>query len=231
VVRNLALAFRETGRRVVVVDLDLRHPALARLYGVPIGRGMTDVLRGEAGIDDVAIQVAVNLPTFDDLLVTESLDVTSSNGTNGVNGHATVPGGVDHITLLLGGARPANPPAVLASTRLVEVLDELRERYDLMLIDSAPVLAVTDTVPLLRYADAALFVGRLGVTTRDTVKHLMEFLGRVPDLNLLGIVANDLSRLDAASYGYGYGYGPYAQEPKSDRRSRKAEAERPAQIV
>jgi len=71
-------------------------------------------------------------------------------------------------------------------------------------------LAVTDTVPLLRHADATVFVGRFSVTTRDTVKRLHDFLNRVPDVNLLGVVANELSRMDASSYGYGYGYyGPY----------------------
>ena len=111
------------------------------------------------------------------------------------------------MTLLLRGARPANPPAVLASDRLRDVLDELRDAHDVVLIDSAPLLAVTDTVSLLRYADAAIFVSRLGVTTRETAKRLNEVLARVPDVHLLGVVANDLSRLDAAGYGYGYGYG------------------------
>ena len=106
------------------------------------------------------------------------------------------------MTLLLRGARPANPPAVLASDRLRDVLDELRDAHDVVLIDSAPLLTVTDTVPLLRYADAAIFVSRLGTTTRDTAKRLVEVLARVPDVHLLGVVANDLSRLEAAGYGY-----------------------------
>jgi len=95
------------------------------------------------------------------------------------------------------------------------VLDDLRDAYDVVLIDSAPLLAVTDTVSLLRYADAAVFVSRLGVTTRETAKRLNEVLARVPDVHLLGVVANDLSRLDAAGYGYGYGYGygPYNDPP------------------
>jgi len=76
-------------------------------------------------------------------------------------------------------------------------------------------------------------VGRLGVTTRDTVKHLIEFLPRVPDLNLLGIVANDLSRLEAGAYGYGYGYGygGHDGEPKRSRRRRRAAAEPPKQTA
>jgi Mrp family chromosome partitioning ATPase len=185
---------------------------------------VTDVLRNDAELDDVTVEVAVNLPAFDDLFAVDAVEVVARNGSGGHNGNGSHS---DHIALLLGGAPPANPPAVLASTRLVDVLDTLRDRYDLVLIDSAPVLAVTDTVPILRYADAALFVGRLGVTTRETAKHLMEFLARVPDLNLLGVVANDLSRIESA--GYGYGYGAYA-DPKPSRR-RKAASAAPKQTV
>jgi Mrp family chromosome partitioning ATPase len=109
---------------------------------------------------------------------------------------------------------------------VLDVLGELRDRYDLVVIDSAPVLAVTDTVPLLRYADAAVFVGRVNVTTRDTVKRLTEFLARVPDLNVLGVVANDLSKSEAGVYGYGYGYYGPSDGSKTGRR-RKAAAEPP----
>jgi Mrp family chromosome partitioning ATPase/capsular polysaccharide biosynthesis protein len=228
VVRNLALAYRETGKRVAVVDLDLRHPSLPRMFGVLPGPGVTDVLRHEADLDQVTLEVGSPLPAIDDLVGADAPPVNARNGTNGRNGDQShgAP-----ITLLLSGARPANPPAVLASERVIEVLNELRERHDVVLIDSAPVLAVTDTVPLLRYADAALFVGRIGVTTRDTVKRLNEFLARVPDLNVLGAVANDLSRLDAGAYGYGYGYGAYGRQPASDKRRRKPEPEPSKQAV
>jgi Mrp family chromosome partitioning ATPase len=227
VVRNLALAFHETGKRVAVVDLDLRHPALARLFGVPLGPGMTDVLRHSSALDDALVEIGAGMPALDELIETEAADGLVHNGSNGHRGSAPRPAAV---TLLLGGAPPANPPAVLASKRVTEVLDTLRERYDVVLVDSAPVLAVTDTVPLLRYADAAVFVGRLGVTTRDTVKRLTEFLARVPDLNLLGLVANDLPRTQAGSYGYGYGYASTGEGSKAGRRRAKP-VELPTQTV
>jgi Mrp family chromosome partitioning ATPase len=217
VVRNLALAFREAGKRVAVVDLDLRHPSLAAMFGTPPSRGATEVLRHDAELDAVTLEIGVGVPALDELVLSDAAPA-ARNGTNGHNGNGHREAA---ITLLLSGARPANPPAVLASSRVVDVLDELRARHDIVLIDSAPVLAVTDTVPLLRYADAALFVGRLGITTRDTAKRLQEFLERVPDLNLLGVVANDLSRLGAGSYGYGYGYGSYRDEPSRSAEARK----------
>ncbi len=211
VVRNLALAFRETGKSVVVVDLDLRHPSMAGMFSQPKGAGVTEVLRHDADLDDTIIPIGVELDLMAEFLLAEAQG-TVHNGRNGVgrrNGH----GPQAEIGLLRAGARPANPAVVLASARLVEVLEALKRKYEIVLIDSAPVLAVSDTIPLMRYADASLFVGRLEVTTRDTAKRLIEFLGRVPNLNLLGIVANDLSRLDAGGYGYGYGYGSYNEQP------------------
>jgi Mrp family chromosome partitioning ATPase/capsular polysaccharide biosynthesis protein len=227
VVRNLALAFREAGKTVVVVDLDLRHPTMGENFDRSSDVGVTDVLRHQVDLDDAVISVGVGLDPLAAFMLAKSEGrdpdearelVRSARPGNG-NGKGDRPHA--EIGLLLSGARPANPTVVLASERVIEVLDELKERYEIVLIDSAPVLAVSDTVPLLRYADAALFVGRLQLTTRDTARRLMDFVRRVPDLNLLGIVANDLSRMDATGYGYGYGYRSYGDEadaPKPKRR-------------
>jgi Mrp family chromosome partitioning ATPase/capsular polysaccharide biosynthesis protein len=233
VVRNMALAAREAGLRVAVVDLDLRNPRLASLFGVTPEYGMTEVLRHDVDVEHAELKIDVGIAPFDELfraMLSGRPAPSGSSSSNGGNGHAPA---AEHaeITLISAGARPANAPAVLASARLTEVLDELRERYDLVLIDSAPLLAVTDTVPLLRYADAALLVGRLDVTTRDTAKRLMEFVGRVPDMNMLGIVANDLHRLDASGYGYGYGYAYRDKQPGDDagaRGGRRRRSRQPA---
>jgi len=209
VVRNLALAFHEAGRRVAVVEGDLRQ--LAPLFGSSAGRGLTEVLRHDATLDEVTVQIGSSIPGFDELVrlnARPGVDAGpngagGANGSsNGSNGHAAAVAGRGALSLLHRGAPPSNPPAVLASDRVREVLDELRATYDVVLIDSAPLLTVTDTVPLLRYADAAIFVSRLGTTTRETAKRLVEVLARVPDVHLLGVVANDLSRLEAAGYGY-----------------------------
>ena len=229
VVRNLALAFREAGKRVAVVDLDLRHPALGPSFGITPGRGLTDVMRHAAELGDVARDIDVEVHTIDELLRSRAAQpgsATQPGSANHQNGNGRPRSG---LTVLLGGARPANPAAVLASERLAEVLDELRDRHDLLLIDSAPLLAVTDTVPLLRYADAALFVGRLGATKRDTAKRLMDFVARIPDANPLGVIANDLSWLDAEAYGYGYGY--YGTKTQAEVVDNKGSVDRPKQAV
>jgi Mrp family chromosome partitioning ATPase/capsular polysaccharide biosynthesis protein len=217
VVRNLALAIHEAGKSVAVVGLDLRHPSLPAMFGVLNGPGLTEVLRHEAEIDDVALEITTGAPGIDELLRSSNGNARATANGNGNGTSSNRPG----IMLLMSGRRPANPPAVLASARLIDVLDELRDRYDVVVIDSAPLLAVTDTVPVLRYADATLLVGRLGVTTRDTARRLMEFVDRVPDMSLLGVVANDLPRADAESYGYGYGYGYGAYKDDPERSNGK----------
>ncbi|HEY6887601.1 MAG TPA: P-loop NTPase [Solirubrobacter sp.] len=228
VVRNLALAYRETGKRVAVIEADLRRPSLGALFGDAGGGGLTDVLRQEADLSDVVVQIGASMPGFDELVQLElehGGTAPNGNGNGHTNGHGKAHG---TITLLRSGARPANPPAVLGSARVAEVLDQIRDHHDIVLIDTAPLLAVTDTVPLLRYADAAIVVCRLGVTSRDTARRLVEFLDRVPGLDLLGVVANDLSNFEASGYGYGGGYGygyGYGDKPKRSQRKAQRVAE------
>jgi non-specific protein-tyrosine kinase len=223
VVRNLALAFCESGKRVCVVDLDLRNPSMRTLLAAPAGPGFTDVLRGEATLEEAICEVPTSLASIEEFVSLERLS-DGSNGSNGRNGNGSngqSTAGL-HISFVRTGPRPANPPAVLGADRAIEVLDQLRERFDIVLIDSAPVLAVADTVPLLRYADATVFVGRFSVTSRDTAKRLHDFLARVPDVRVMGVVANELSRFDASSYGYGYGYyGPYGGDDGSRTPARR----------
>jgi Mrp family chromosome partitioning ATPase/capsular polysaccharide biosynthesis protein len=200
VVRNLALTLCESGKRVCVVDLDLRNPSLLKVFRVPAGAGFTDVLRGGAKREEAIVGIPISVPTIEDFV--------SPNGSHSRNGHNGDAEAAIRLAFVRSGPLPANQPAVLSSERTAELLNELRDRFDLVLIDSAPVLAVSDTVPLLRYADATLFVGRFSVTSRDTVKRLRDFLARVPDVNVLGVVANELPRMDASSYGYEYGQDP-----------------------
>ena len=94
--------------------------------------------------------------------------------------HPLAPFGVDGLMEIVetdGRVLDGRPKPALTAYRLAEVLGELRETHDVVLIDSAPILAVSDTVPLLRYADATVIVGRPGTTTRDTAKRLREFAG------------------------------------------------------
>jgi Mrp family chromosome partitioning ATPase len=74
-------------------------------------------------------------------------------------------------------------------------------------LDSSPLLPVSDAVPLLGVVDGVLIVCRMGTTTRHAVKQLKEILSRVPNANVLGVIANDVKLQQASGYG-GYGLGP-----------------------
>lgn len=108
-----------------------------------------------------------------------------SNG----NGHALqeTPGG---LSLLAAGAQPANPASVLSSRRFRAVLDEITSSHDMVLIDSPPVLAVSDAVPLLSAVDGVIVATRLSLTTQTAARQLTEAIKRVPGVNVLGVVAN-----------------------------------------
>jgi Mrp family chromosome partitioning ATPase len=84
------------------------------------------------------------------------------------------------------------------------VLDELRKTHDVVLIDSSPLLPVSDALPLLPEVEGVLVTTRLGLTTKSAARQLCDVIGRVHGTNLLGVVANDVR----ASEGLAR-YGPY----------------------
>jgi Mrp family chromosome partitioning ATPase len=98
-----------------------------------------------------------------------------------------------------------------------DVHAELRERYDLVVFDTAPMGVVPDAFPLLRQVDGVIVVARLGRSTRDHSEHLRDQLRRL-DAPTLGVVANGI-KARRGRYGYGYAGGYYG-----DQESRKAEA-------
>lgn len=207
VVRNLALAYAEMGLKVIAVELDLRRPSLGKLFDVERDRGVTDYLAGESKLGDVLLHPPTRIPEVDEHEVDGHPAVTPASS----NGH--VPGGV---SLLLRGGQVPNPAGILASDSVRAMINLLRQDFDIIIVDTAPVGAVSDTVPLLSAADGLLLVGRLSYTTRDDVRRLRGLLDRAKSDNVIGVVANDLTAFEAgAIYGRGYGYG-YSYDYDSD---------------
>lgn len=121
--------------------------------------------------------------------------------------------GVDRLQLLASGPIPPNPSELLASRRTIEVLAALQAEADMVLIDSPPVLPVTDAAVLSGRVDATLLVASARITTRKELSRAVEILDQV-DAPLVGIVLNGVP--DQGSYGYAYGYG-YASKPQPDQ--------------
>lgn len=195
VVRNLALAFGESGRRVAVVDMDFRRPSVARLFHVEGTTGLVHVLTGTVPVTEAMQPVATAVATATRManVPAGELAMSAEPSQKGSPG----------LRVIGSGPIPADPQAVLASRRAQEVLAEIAEHNDVVLIDAPPLLAVSDVLPMLGKVDGVLLVARLGETTRQETKEVLGLVGRLPGVNLVGVIANGV---DSGHLTYEYGY-------------------------
>ncbi|MFJ6112192.1 polysaccharide biosynthesis tyrosine autokinase [Dietzia maris] len=169
---NLSLALAEAGNSVLLVEADLRRPRVVTYMSMPDKVGLTNILTGQAGFDDVVQQTR----------------------------H-------DGVDLLACGPLPPNPSELLASEATRGLFESLRKKYDYVLIDSPPLLPVTDGALMARISDGAILVIRSDRTTSDQVAQAVDNLGKT-DATLLGlvIVANKPAKRGTASYYDSYYY-------------------------
>ncbi|OYW24335.1 MAG: hypothetical protein B7Z55_02515, partial [Planctomycetales bacterium 12-60-4] len=163
-ISNLAIAMAQSGKRVLLVDADLRRPSVHTLFNLPTDIGLADVLAGEIqGLNALR-------PTF-----------------------------VENLQVLPAGQPPANPAELISTPRLTQFLKSVRDEFDMVLIDSPPLLAVSDPCAIARHADGLLLVVRLGKTSLVTARRAQELV-KTHGLSVLGMVANDTPAHDLNSY-------------------------------
>ncbi len=107
----------------------------------------------------------------------------------------------DYLDILTSGKVPPNPAEMLGSRSMENLLEKLKEEYDIIIIDSAPLQAVTDAQILSRKADGTIIVVRAEKTKRDSVIQAKELLKKV-DANILGIVLNGVENIRKKYYYY-----------------------------
>ncbi|HVA08694.1 MAG TPA: polysaccharide biosynthesis tyrosine autokinase, partial [Acidimicrobiales bacterium] len=112
---------------------------------------------------------------------------------------------VPGLALLGCGPVPPNPTELLSSPKFEQILDELKGHFDVVLIDSSPLIPVTDPVLLSRLTDMTLLVVAAGQTTKGQLRRGVEQLARVGSKHV-GIVFNEVTREEDDAYGYGYSY-------------------------
>jgi polysaccharide biosynthesis transport protein len=194
-IANLAIALARAGQRVVLVDLDLRRPFLAKFFDLA-GPGITQVALGHAALEDALVRVAIT-----DARERGNPPV-KANGNGGAAGTATVKG---LLEVLPSGPIPPDPGEFVATQALSEILDELRGRADVVLVDAPPALRVGDAMTLSSKVDGILVVTRMKLVRRHMLSELARQLESVPT-PVLGFVVTDAAAEDE---GYGYGYGGY----------------------
>ena len=176
-VSNLAVAFARAGRKVALVDLDLRRPALNRFFGIEGRFGVTDVALGE--VEAARALHTVNIP--------------DCAGT---------------LEVMPTGPLPPHPADFLEASAVGELLQELAADHDIVLVDAAPVLPVSDSVILSKQVDGLVVVARVSTLKRQVLAEFHHALSALP-VTKLGFILT-AAEDEAAGYG-GYGsYGSYA---------------------
>jgi len=216
VVRNLALTYREWGLSVLVLEADLRRPTLSTAFGLKPGtRGLTSVLIGDCELEDALLNIDIEIASLD------YLDKVRAGGDKEqrVASEARTMAS-SKLMLLPSGETPPNPPAVLAAERMRQIVEQASERFDVVLIDTPPLLAVSDAMPLLSQCDGVILVTRVGITERASAQRAVAAAQLDPSVEVLGVVANDVAFQPGGGYGYGYGYG---QEYGASSNGRKTQ--------
>lgn len=178
---NLGAIMAATGKKVLLIDADLRNGLLHLYFGFGRHDGLSDAIAGARHLDQVI--------------------------------HHGVIENMDFITT---GTLPQHPSELLLRPNFGSFLQELSSRYDLVLIDAPPILAVADTMIIGAHAGAIYIMTRAGVTTPGEIGESMKRLSQA-GLEAKGVLFNDL-KVRPGRYGYGYTYGRsgYGQRPSDN---------------
>lgn len=208
---NLAIAFAEAGRKVVVVDLDFRNPSLHRFFRTGAERGIGDIILGGEPVSNVLRTVA--LPSG------VSHAYLSRNG-EPRSGRRRDHSGEIELHLLPAGTPAPAAAGLVESPALADLLADLEGMFDVVLLDTPPVLAIGDAMAATTYADAVLIVLHMGVE-RPLLRDLARELGQ-SRARPLGFVLTGVPEHEGYGY-YGYGLQPYELPGKKQGESARPE--------
>jgi len=198
---NLALSMAQAGDKVLLIEGDLRRPKIAHMFGLDSVPGITDYVLGNYEWQDIINTITdIMLGDFDmeDILRTP---------------------GLDNLNIMTGGTRPPNPSEILRSSRFSEFLKEAEGEYDVILLDSPPVLPVADATEIARTVDGVILVYEVGKIARGVLKRAKTNLDNV-NARVLGVILSNVKpevSPDIASYHHRYYYG-YKEEGESPEK-------------
>jgi capsular exopolysaccharide synthesis family protein len=189
VAANLAQALALTGKRVVLVDMDLHNPSLEKIMTERGLTGVSEFLNGKANYFQIVNKTSLN----------------------------------ENLFFIPSGAVPSNPSELICNGKVKDLIDYLENSFDYVIIDTAPVIPVSDAYELSSYCNATLFVVRHKYTPKMLIQRMDESI-KINPLSNPAIIFNGVSNRGFVknSYGYGYGYTyVIGQNSKSKIRSSK----------
>jgi Mrp family chromosome partitioning ATPase/capsular polysaccharide biosynthesis protein len=204
---DLAVALARSGKKVAICDMDARAPNVNRIFGLEGRRGLVEVAFGLDSLAQALVPVSFGPRPARASTVTAL--PTSER-------HEAGPAEVIHV-LPFGSRRPPNPGDFVGSTTVREIVADLTATHDIVIIDTSPMLPVSDALAISEYVDAALFVCRLETTRKPTLMSLRRAISAFPT-HALGLVVTGVPAIP--------GYGPYHEHgvsqaaPSEESRAR-----------
>ncbi|MBO5613624.1 MAG: polysaccharide biosynthesis tyrosine autokinase [Prevotella sp.] len=180
---NLAVSFALLGRKVLLVGLDIRRPRLSNLFGLH---------NGKAGITNLLVHDNPSIEMIKEQIVNSEVN--------------------NNLDLLMAGPVPPNPTELVSRPSLDKIFAELRKVYDYIIVDTAPVGLVTDTLQIGRVADVTCVICRADYTEKSAFRIINDFAinNKLPNV-CIAINGIDMTK---KKYGYAYGYGRYGKYGK-----------------
>jgi Mrp family chromosome partitioning ATPase len=187
---NLAVTLALGGKKVIVVDADLRRPRMHSYFGLANVQGVSTVVTGQSQLVD-SLQAVPVVPA------------PSGNGAGPLQ-WADVSGSPSHLYVLTSGPQTPNPGEIVSSARMGSLITDLAEKADIVLVDSPAMLPVGDTAALADKVDGLLFLVEPDVVGRRQLAQAREQLDRLPSRQLGIIVAR--RKHDNGRYARDYYY-------------------------
>ncbi len=200
---NLSIVMAQSGLKTMLIDLDLRKPVQHLLFAKNAVPGITDFLLQDEGAG-YSMEIKEDAAKKEDDEIFTSLVSGFSNQTD-----------ISNLTLLTSGTKAVDPAAILSSHMMSDVLRILKDRYDLIVIDSAPILPVVESKILSRLIEGVMFVVSSGKSKTSDVNRALRMIKN--DGNIIGVILNNMP-MNSGSYYYSDEYHQTKRKKKKNKQ-------------
>ncbi|MBI5309140.1 MAG: CpsD/CapB family tyrosine-protein kinase, partial [Planctomycetes bacterium] len=186
---NLAITLAQSGCKTLLVEADLRKPVISGIFGIDREPGLCDAILGNCDWKETVRTVAdlmMGAMNMEEIMITP---------------------GFDNLNIITSGEIPPNPSEIINSQRMTDFIAQAKAVYDVVIIDTAPILPVTDAAILGSKVDGMIILYRVGKIARGALKRAKIQMEQVK-ANILGVILNGLKPEMSSDY-YQYGYDRY----------------------
>ncbi|MEK6647552.1 MAG: GNVR domain-containing protein [Candidatus Firestonebacteria bacterium] len=186
---NLALTLAQSGAKVLLVEMDVRRPAISKMFGLSREPGLGDIIVGSMKWQDVA------RGTTDLLLTDLTLEKILSEP------------GIENLKIITCGHIPSNPAEIVNAVQLRQFFNSVRAEFDYILLDCSPVLLFADALVVGALVDSCILLYQMGRIPREALKRAKTQLDNIK-ANTIGIILNSVK---TAEFGPHYSYYQYSK--------------------